>query len=222
MDFGYLYGSFDGRINRKPYWMATLILIGVIILLAIIGGFIMAGMIGTGAADPTNQALFNLVFLVIFGYPITALMVKRLHDRDKPGTFAAIFWAPTILSTIGQLLGITTTMTELAGEMVPIPTALGWILIVLSIVIGLWALVELGFLRGTPGSSSSASASIRRTSVIAGGAISRWRSFGGDADAAGFVGRIPHLMAWPNAPRNTACTCRIVAGDRPRSFERVA
>jgi len=151
MDFGYLYGSFDGRINRKPYWMATLILIGVIILLAIIGGFIMAGMIGTGAADPTNQALFNLVFLVIFGYPITALMVKRLHDRDKPGTFAAIFWAPTILSTIGQLLGITTTMTELAGEMVPIPTALGWILIVLSIVIGLWALVELGFLRGTQG-----------------------------------------------------------------------
>ena len=142
MDFVYLFTSFEGRINRKPYWIATLIMIAVVIVLSIVLAFALGG--GGGV-------LLQIVLLVIIGYPATALMIKRLHDRDRPNFLVAIFWAPSVLTLLGQMAGMTGTMTDVYGTPVFQPNMLGWIINIIGLVIGIWALIELGFLRGTDG-----------------------------------------------------------------------
>jgi uncharacterized membrane protein YhaH (DUF805 family) len=148
MDFGYLLTSFEGRINRQPYWLASLALIVVMVIIWLLAAFFIEGLLASGS---TAQALMQIVFLVIIGYPATALMVKRLHDRNQPGILAAIFWAPSIVQIIGQLLGVTGEVTDVGGTAVYLPNTLGWIISLIGLGIAIWALVVLGFLRGTQG-----------------------------------------------------------------------
>src|SRR6478735_7931677 len=100
MDFGYLYTSFEGRINRKPYW------IGLIVLMVIIFGasFLLIGSI----VEPTFQTrLVTFVLQILFLYPSTALMVKRLHDRNRPSYWAAFILVPMVLKSLTDLMGMT-------------------------------------------------------------------------------------------------------------------
>ena len=67
--------SFEGRINRKPFWMFMLVvamgrLITSLIDLAITGQ-------DTGAV--------SIIFMLIIFWPSLAINVKRWHDRDKSG-----------------------------------------------------------------------------------------------------------------------------------------
>jgi uncharacterized membrane protein YhaH (DUF805 family) len=125
--------SFQGRLNRKPYWMtviATMVIIIVLLLFALIlireHRFEFAGL--------------TLALLVILYIPLIwiglAIGAKRLHDRDKSAWWLLVFYAaPGILSTAGNRL-------EDVGFI---------ILHVISFAISVWAFVELGCLRGTPG-----------------------------------------------------------------------
>ena len=125
--------SFQGRLNRKPYWMtaiATMVIIIVLLLLALIlireHRFEFAGL--------------TLVLLVILYIPLIwiglAIGAKRLHDRDKSAWWLLVFYAaPGILSTAGNRM-------EDVGFI---------ILHIISFGISVWAFVELGCLRGTPG-----------------------------------------------------------------------
>ena len=144
MDWGYLFTSFEGRINRKPYWLAILVMVVISFVIFFIAGML----VGSGAGA---QFILQIVFLLIFAYPSTALMVKRLHDRNRPGIIAAIFWAPTVLLLLGQVTGISGDMTDVYGTPVFVPNTIGWVFYGLSFVVGIWALIELGFLRGTDG-----------------------------------------------------------------------
>lgn len=147
MDFKALYTTFDGRISRKPYWIGTLLLVGVI-LIVWWGIAIFVSPFGTSIK---SQAVLQLVFTAIIIYPLTAVMVKRLHDRNRPSILAAVYWAPSFAQIIGDLLGITGGMSTLNGTPVYLPNTLGWIILAITMIIGIWALIELGFLRGTDG-----------------------------------------------------------------------
>jgi len=125
--------SFQGRLNRKPYWMtaiATMLIIIVLLLFALIlireHRFEFAGL--------------TLVLLVILYIPLIwiglAIGAKRLHDRDKSAWWLLVFYAaPGFLSTAGNRM-------EDVGFI---------ILHIISFGISVWAFVELGCLRGTPG-----------------------------------------------------------------------
>lgn len=125
--------SFQGRLNRKPYWMtaiATMVIIIVLLLFALIlireHRFEFAGL--------------TLTLLVILYIPLIwiglAIGAKRLYDRDKSAWWLLIFYAaPGILSTAGNRM-------EDVGFI---------ILHIISFGISVWAFVELGCLRGTPG-----------------------------------------------------------------------
>ena len=45
MDFGYLYTSFEGRINRKPYWIGLIVLIIVMMVIIFCASFLLIGSI---------------------------------------------------------------------------------------------------------------------------------------------------------------------------------
>ena len=150
MDWNWLFFSFEGRINRAKWWLALLIFIVLsavvwLVVLPILGFSIW------NVTSPWASALVSLIVTVIFAYPATAIMVKRLNDRDRPNWLVAVFWAPTILTLLAQLLGVGATMQEIGGQTVAVPTTIGWIVNLLTLVVGIWALVELGILKGTPG-----------------------------------------------------------------------
>jgi uncharacterized membrane protein YhaH (DUF805 family) len=74
-----------------------------------------------------------------------ALMVKRLHDRDRPAWLAGLFLAPNLIKSVTDLIGVTGN--PLAFNILDV------LLVGLAFVINIWAFVELGCLRGTVGTN---------------------------------------------------------------------
>jgi uncharacterized membrane protein YhaH (DUF805 family) len=140
MRLGYLLTSFEGRINRKPFWLSYIALVAIFMVVAI-AIFAVLEARGTNVTDRLANRI-GLIGLLILLYPSAALMVKRLHDRDRPGILAALFLGPSLLVAITDALGITGRETW---------NTLDYLLNGLVLIVSLWALIELGFIRGTPG-----------------------------------------------------------------------
>ena len=123
MDWKYLFTSFGGRINRKPFWLSLLALVVVEWIVVIVFGMILGTSMMGGldpnmppdeAASAAMKAMIPLwIVLLLFLYPSLAVYTKRWHDRGKSGWWTLIGLVP--------------------------------------IIGGIWLLVELGFLRGTEG-----------------------------------------------------------------------
>ena len=103
MTLSQLLFTFEGRIGRKAYWFAVVVLFAAGLIASILDWVVF----GTG--NGLVSAAVGFVSLVAS----IAVAVKRWHDRDKSGWWMLIVFVPLV----------------------------GWI----------WALVENGFLRGTPG-----------------------------------------------------------------------
>lgn len=147
MDFHYLYTSFEGRINRRPFWIASLVLFVIAIVISF------AVLMPISAANATMGALAGLILSLAFLYPGAALGVKRLHDRGKSGLLMVVFIAPGLISQLCGLLGITGSYQTIAGHSIHMPNTLGWILNLITLGVAIWALVTLGFLKGTSGAN---------------------------------------------------------------------
>jgi uncharacterized membrane protein YhaH (DUF805 family) len=96
MPLSQLLFSFQGRLNRKPYWM-TILATAVIVLLLIVFALVMFGEHDFWAGGAL------LAVLVILYIPLIwislAIGAKRLHDRDKSAWWLLLFYlAPSVLS----------------------------------------------------------------------------------------------------------------------------
>ena len=111
MDLSYIFTSFDGRINRAKYWIGSIVLAIISIVLGIVVG---------AALGPTTLAMIiiALITLALF-YPVYAIAAKRFQDRDKPGTTALYGLVPILIVNFLQLFGLTGTPEQ--------PNTLGWI-----------------------------------------------------------------------------------------------
>ena len=91
MDIKSLLFSFQGRINRFPFWIVTIVLLGWgISFQQIMGPF--------GPEHPMTLGsglivLLNFVIVVWIGL---AVQIKRWHDRDKSGWWVLINLIPVI------------------------------------------------------------------------------------------------------------------------------
>lgn len=139
MDFSNLFMSTDGRIGRQNLWIGliTLAVIGVIVTQVIWYLF--------GHASFMAR-LLNLVYVLAVAYPAYAVLAKRFQDRGKMGTLAGILIGLAILSALLALFGLT-------GDPL-MPNTLGTVLGFAMGIVGLWYLIELGFLRGTIGANA--------------------------------------------------------------------
>ena len=94
MDWKYLFTSFNGRINREPFWIAHIVLgiarIVTLALAALIVGLPMRR--AFGFAPSALHVIINLLFL----YPGLALLCKRWHDREKSGWWSLILLVPIV------------------------------------------------------------------------------------------------------------------------------
>jgi uncharacterized membrane protein YhaH (DUF805 family) len=132
MDWKYLYANFDGRLNRKPYWLANIALI----LAGIALQTIVIRTLGFAAA---------LIFSLIWLYPTFALNVKRAHDRNRPTWLMAIFFTLLVIMILMQVFGL-----DQAGDE---PTTAFLIVGISWFALAAFFFVDLGFLRGTVGTN---------------------------------------------------------------------
>jgi uncharacterized membrane protein YhaH (DUF805 family) len=136
IDFNRLYLSFDGRIARGEFWIGLLGIAVVVIVLTILIALIFG---------PLSFIAHLLVFIceVAIAYPCYAVFAKRFQDRGRPGTYAAVPIGVFLVIALASLFGLTGN--ELA------PNTFGLVLSFVDLVVGLWILIDLGIMPGTPG-----------------------------------------------------------------------
>jgi uncharacterized membrane protein YhaH (DUF805 family) len=137
VDIARIWFDFKGRINRGKYWFVT------------IANFIIATAFILIAIAAHSWALGILAALIFIPFFISSLAVavKRLHDRNKSAWWVLPFYVlPSVLEGLGQGMNENGTIVTVIGNRMSILEIVGY-------AISLWALVELGCLRGTPGAN---------------------------------------------------------------------
>lgn len=141
-----LYGGAEGRIARRQWWIGVVGLIVASIVLSIL-----LAVIGLGTASAWGQ----LITYVILFYPSWCIGIKRRQDRGSNANDFKAFMGLSALVTVLQAAGIGVTMTDLGnGVVMPMPDMWLSALLFLLGLYGIYMLVQLGFLRGTPGSNT--------------------------------------------------------------------
>jgi uncharacterized membrane protein YhaH (DUF805 family) len=147
------FTGMNGRLNRQPWWIGTIILIVAGFILSWILGLIF----GTGmmmnaslATDPAAMSAYlqkagwvGLITGVILAYPYLAITVKRRHDRNNNGYDAMGLIAVGIIWNLLTALGVVSVASGVGQA--------------ISVIIGIYAiyiLVVVGFLKGTAGANN--------------------------------------------------------------------
>jgi uncharacterized membrane protein YhaH (DUF805 family) len=125
MELAQIWFSFKGRINRAKYWLVLLVSSAI---------FVTAVLIAFAAQSWALGILAGLLLIPTLVSSL-AVAVKRLHDREKNAWWLLVFYLlPALLDGIANVTGDASLVFSLA-----------------SFAVSLWALVELGCLRGTIG-----------------------------------------------------------------------
>jgi uncharacterized membrane protein YhaH (DUF805 family) len=141
-----MFFQFQGRINRLKWWLGSislLIILMAVMLVIMLLFFAKAGEISweQDVVTTPEGALINLALLAFFGYMWAALSIKRLNDRGGPHWLLAVYLSPLVITLLGDLIGLP--IMELGAP--------GMLLHGLLFAISVWMIIDLGFVRGTPG-----------------------------------------------------------------------
>lgn len=141
--FSYLFFALEGRIPRKAYWIGTLAIIALSIGVHVVLGLLLGLSLEDLEKSGPMAGWISIGVTLLFAYPGIAVMVKRLHDRDRSGWWAVLLYALTFLGDLMEVAGLAGTEKN--------PSMLFWIWAVPFIVLALAFLIDLGFMRGTVG-----------------------------------------------------------------------
>jgi uncharacterized membrane protein YhaH (DUF805 family) len=130
--------STRGRISRSQYWLKWALPIFIIIIVLLIWVAV-----AIGQQNRTMIAVSGGIFLVFYLitlWPNIAIMVKRIHDRNKTGWFALFFFIPSVLQEL---------INSAEGRDNPVSVVLS----VIVLGVGIWFFIEFGCMRGTVGAN---------------------------------------------------------------------
>jgi len=116
--------SYRGRLGRRDLWIWLILWLALMILLF---------MLAARGWMSTRVAAFCMVSLL---WPTSAVLVKRLHDRNKAGYWALLLFVAGML-LVGDWESLPTRWQWVPGRFIPT-------LIVVTMTL------ELGVFRGTP------------------------------------------------------------------------
>lgn len=106
MDWGKFLLSFDGRIGRKAYWLFTVALIVIFLILGVVAGGSMAAGVDPATGQPVMPSIpiwMWLVYLAVI-WPSLAVQAKRWHDQDKSAWWILINFVPFIGGLISLIM----------------------------------------------------------------------------------------------------------------------
>ncbi len=99
MDWKNLFLSFEGRISRQPFWLGSLALGIISIILQFVIVAVFGGSMDFRDPNATPSVAAGIAFAVlalVSLWPSLAITVKRWHDRDKSGWWTLIILIPII------------------------------------------------------------------------------------------------------------------------------
>jgi len=132
MNWVHLFTGFEGRISRRPFWIAW----GVLVLVEI------AVWLATRGIDSDRvSALADLVMI----YPQFAVCAKRGHDRNTPIWVIGAFFALAAAFDILLFAGVITMAS--VEQQTPLALLFALPIAFLALVL----IIDLGFRRGTRG-----------------------------------------------------------------------
>jgi uncharacterized membrane protein YhaH (DUF805 family) len=151
--FAEFYFSTRGRISRSQYWLRFFLPVFIIVLIL--------DVIAVGGRERGLEVLPRIFQLIII-WPGIAMLVKRIHDRNKSGVLVWLLYGPWIPAIV---LAIAAIAAVAAGDR---ETALGLsvALVVLWIwvgLVGIWFFIEFGCMRGTVGANRFGPDPVRRS-----------------------------------------------------------
>lgn len=145
MDWKYLLLRFDGRISRQPYWIGIIALVAAQFVLTAgllaAFGFPISGYWEPRA--PLSAIAIRYAVTLALTWPILAVMIKRLHDRNRTGWWAGLLNGLGLLFDPAEAAGLAGTEQE--------PGIAVLVLALPALLLAVWLFVELGFLKGTQG-----------------------------------------------------------------------
>ena len=157
--FGIFYFSASGRISRSQYWLRFMLPYFAITF----GLEAIAGANGDKSVAHTVVSPVISIFCFLALWPSFAILIKRLHDRDKSGWWCLFLYAPLIVFTVLLAVWLTHSAAAIVtaamtGSFAAVSTlgALGLATVIFGAVsagIGLWFFIEFGCLRGTEGAN---------------------------------------------------------------------
>lgn len=145
--------SFDGRLRRLDWWLLTIAVSVVYVLIVTVlsmllpasGGFLPGPRIGA----PVRELLTGIAIHAPLVFIHCALAAKRAHDRDKSAGLVILL----VLATTATGYLPNDTFASL-GRMADQGAIWAWPLMLagaLNLAVSLYLLIVLGFQDGTPG-----------------------------------------------------------------------
>lgn len=143
--------SFHGRANRMDFWMVSIGLTLLQLVFSMLAGLIIGMLVGEGLSPEQKNLVavgFGLAVNLLFLWPITAVAVRRSHDRDMSGwwygAFALFGVGLTVAGPVLDLLAVPQGEAEAAiFTAAGLAQLAGWLVF----------LVLLGFLPGKRGAN---------------------------------------------------------------------
>ncbi len=138
----FIYFTFQGRIDRRTWWMAW----GLLLMAEIAANYVLSKAMNDDAPfiDGTWPNLVRIlgdrsgwIVAVIFLIPNIAMNTKRFHDRGLSGWWWLVFLVPFLAAT-------AISISPLGGH--DYPSRLAGIAELASGFTALWTLITLGFL----------------------------------------------------------------------------
>jgi uncharacterized membrane protein YhaH (DUF805 family) len=156
--FWQFYFSPIGRISRSQYWLRFwLPYLGIYITLDIIGAIAGQGS-SLGVAISITTSILSLVIF----WPWIALLVKRLHDRNKAWWWILFYFVPALVCCVLVVAWLGAAFLAIAAAeatadfSIPALSMVGVAALVMAAVwvgVFIWFFIEFGCLRGTIGAN---------------------------------------------------------------------
>ncbi len=134
-----LFARPEGRISRASFWVGLLVLLAAKLAVRSALGLPML----TTPAEAFSVRLWSFLIDAALIYPGAVLLVKRLHDRNLSGYLIGCLIAPHVVLMITNVLGVS-------GDLAHMGIA-ETIMVLITAVVSLWFLIELGFRPGSAG-----------------------------------------------------------------------
>jgi uncharacterized membrane protein YhaH (DUF805 family) len=102
LSFAWYFLSLKGRISRREFWLGQALLIVLVLLLEI---KLTAYFLAVRQPSSSDELAFTLVLPFYFinaamFWPVTAIVVKRLHDLNLSGWWVAVSLALSYVSAV--------------------------------------------------------------------------------------------------------------------------
>ena len=138
------FANFDGRISRKTFWLASISVLVIEVLIAAA-----AAATAEEFADEATGDLAMDIVLFAFLYPQFAISVKRGHDRNISTWVIGAWYVALAMSDILRFFGWLRSSPN--QNVLSSANLISFAFIMIAGIISLALLIELGFRRGTRG-----------------------------------------------------------------------